>query len=40
MARKPGLFYTHVSDQYAPFGIHVFNVGLRDVTYALNLYKI
>jgi len=31
---EPGrLFYTHISDQYAPFSV---NVGVRDSTYVLN----
>jgi TnpA family transposase len=29
-------FYTHISDQYAPFHIKVVNVGLRDSTYVLD----
>lgn len=34
---EPGvLFYTHVSDQYAPFHIKVINVGVRDATYVLD----
>jgi TnpA family transposase len=33
----PGVqFYTHVSDQYAPFHIKVINVGVRDATYVLD----
>jgi TnpA family transposase len=33
----PGvLFYTHVSDQYAPFHTKVINVGVRDATYVLD----
>ena len=31
---EPGrLFYTHISDQYAPFSTRVVNVGVRDSTY-------
>lgn len=34
---EPGvLFYTHVSDQYAPFHTKVINVGVRDATYVLD----
>jgi len=34
---EPGrLFYTHISDQYAPFHIKVVNVGVRDSTYVLD----
>ncbi|MFZ3193681.1 MAG: Tn3 family transposase [Moraxellaceae bacterium] len=34
---SPGrTFYTHISDQYAPFHIKVINVGLRDSTYVLD----
>lgn len=34
---EPGrLFYTHVSDQYAPFSVKVVNVGVRDSTYVLD----
>lgn len=34
---EPGvLFYTHVSDQYAPFYTKVINVGVRDATYVLD----
>jgi TnpA family transposase len=34
---EPGVqFYTHVSDQYAPFHIRVINVGVRDATYVLD----
>ena len=34
---EPGLtFYTHVSDQYAPFHTNVVNVPLRDATYVLD----
>ena len=34
---EPGrLFYTHVSDQYAPFSAKVVNVGVRDSTYVLD----
>jgi TnpA family transposase len=33
----PGrMFYTHISDQYAPFNIKVVNVGIRDSTYVLD----
>jgi len=33
----PGVqFYTHVSDQYAPFHTKVINVGVRDATYVLD----
>ncbi len=33
----PGrMFYTHISDQYAPFSIKVVNVGVRDSTYVLD----
>ncbi len=33
----PGrLFYTHISDQYAPFSSKVVNVGVRDATYVLD----
>jgi TnpA family transposase len=33
----PGvLFYTHISDQYAPFHTKVVNVGVRDATYVLD----
>ena len=33
----PGrLFYTHVSDQYAPFSARVVNVGVRDSAYVLD----
>ena len=33
----PGLqFYTHLSDQYAPFHTKVINVGVRDATYVLD----
>jgi hypothetical protein len=33
----PGrMFYTHISDQYAPFNIKVVNVGVRDSTYVLD----
>jgi len=31
-----GLFYTHISDQYAPFSTRVVNVGVRDSTYVLD----
>ena len=34
---EPGrTFYTHISDQYAPFSTKVVNVGLRDSTYVLD----
>lgn len=34
---EPGVqFYTHVSDQYAPFHTRVINVGVRDATYVLD----
>ncbi|CAI8717840.1 Tn3 family transposase [Chryseobacterium sp. IT-36CA2] len=34
---SPGVqFYTHVSDQYAPFHTKVINVGVRDATYVLD----
>lgn len=34
---EPGrLFYTHISDQYAPFHTKVVNVGVRDSTYVLD----
>ncbi len=34
---EPGrLFYTHISDQYAPFSGRVINVGIRDSTYVLD----
>jgi TnpA family transposase len=34
---EPGrMFYTHISDQYAPFSIKVVNVGVRDSTYVLD----
>ncbi len=34
---EPGvLFYTHVSDQYAPFHTKVINVGVRDATFVLD----
>jgi len=34
---EPGLtFYTHISDQYAPFHTNVINVPLRDATYVLD----
>lgn len=33
----PGrMFYTHISDQYAPFSTKVINVGVRDSTYVLD----
>ncbi|HCC5914882.1 TPA: Tn3 family transposase, partial [Escherichia coli] len=34
---SPGrTFYTHISDQYAPFSAKVVNVGIRDSTYVLD----
>jgi TnpA family transposase len=34
---EPGVqFYTHLSDQYAPFHTKVINVGVRDATYVLD----
>jgi len=34
---EPGrTFYTHISDQYAPFSSKVVNVGIRDATYVLD----
>ncbi len=34
---EPGrLFYTHISDHYAPFNAKVINVGIRDSTYVLD----
>ena len=34
---EPGMtFYTHISDQYAPFHTNVVNVPLRDATYVLD----
>lgn len=34
---EPGrMFYTHISDQYAPFSTRVVNVGVRDSTYVLD----
>ena len=34
---SPGrTFYTHISDQYAPFSTRVVNVGVRDSTYVLD----
>ena len=34
---EPGkLFYTHLSDQYAPFSSRVVNVGVRDSTFVLD----
>lgn len=34
---SPGVqFYTHISDQYAPFHTKVINVGVRDATYILD----
>ncbi|RWT32187.1 hypothetical protein DN619_35245, partial [Klebsiella michiganensis] len=36
-SRSPGrTFYTHISDQYAPFSAKVVNVGIRDSTYVLD----
>ena len=35
-ASPGGLFYTHISDQYAPFHTKVVNVGVRDSTYVLD----
>jgi TnpA family transposase len=33
----PGVqFYTHISDQYAPFHTKVINIGVRDATYVLD----
>ncbi len=33
----PGrMFYTHISDQYAPFNTKIVNVGVRDSTYVLD----
>jgi TnpA family transposase len=32
----PFQFYTHISDQYAPFSAKVVNVGVRDSTYVLD----
>lgn len=38
---EPGkLFYTHISDQYAPFSTRVVNVGVRNSTYVLELGRI
>jgi len=35
--RAPGrLFYTHISDQYAPFSTQVINADVRDATYVLD----
>lgn len=35
--RQPGLmFYTHISDQYAPFYTKVINTGVRDATHVLD----
>ena len=35
--RDPGVtFYTHLSDQYAPFHTHVINAPVRDATYVLD----
>ncbi|CAB3774641.1 Tn3 family transposase [Paraburkholderia humisilvae] len=34
---EPGrMFYTHISDQYAPFHANLVNVGVRDSTYVLD----
>jgi len=34
---EPGVqFYTHISDQYAPFHTKVINVGIRDATHVLD----
>ena len=34
---EPGrMFYTHVSDQYAPYHAKIVNVGVRDATYVLD----
>lgn len=34
---EPGrLFYTHISDQYAPYSMNLVNVGVRDSTYVLD----
>jgi TnpA family transposase len=34
---EPGVqFYSHISDQYAPFHTKVINVGVRDATYVLD----
>jgi hypothetical protein len=34
---EPGrMFYTHISDQYAPFHMNLVNVGVRDPTYVLD----
>ncbi len=34
---EPGVtFYTHISDQYAPYHTKVVNVGIRDATYVLD----
>ena len=34
---EPGrMFYTHISDQYAPFNMKLVNVGVRDSTYVLD----
>nr|QTX14652.1 Mobile element protein [Klebsiella pneumoniae] len=35
-AARGRTFYTHISDQYAPFHTKVVNVGLRDSTYVLD----
>jgi TnpA family transposase len=37
MGTEPGvLFYTHVSDQYAPFYTKVINATVRDATHVLD----
>jgi TnpA family transposase len=36
MAAAGRTFYTHISDQYAPFHTKVVNVGVRDSTYVLD----
>src|SRR5260370_17450654 len=34
---EPGrMFYTHISDQYAPFNMKLVTVGVRDSTYVLD----
>lgn len=34
---EPGrMFYTHISDQYAPFSTKIINIGVRDSTYVLD----
>jgi len=30
------IFYTHLSDQYAPFHVKVINATIRDATYVLD----